>query len=130
MKNILILEDDKDMQGMYKIFFSDQEKKYDIEIENDATVALKRLKEKLFDLIILDIIMEPMFGDSFFLYLRGDEKTMRIPVLVVSVLSPDTLGRLKKIDHVDTIDKPVTLDFLQKPVTKQQLLKEVDKMLS
>ncbi len=130
MKNILILEDDKDMQGMYKIFFSDQEKKYTIEIENDATVALKRLKEKPFDLIILDIIMEPMFGDSFFLYLRSDEGTMRIPVLVVSVLSPDTLGRLKKIDNVDAVNKPVRLSFLQKPITKQQLLKEIDKMLS
>ncbi|MFH1783295.1 MAG: response regulator [bacterium] len=129
MKRILIIDDDKDMRGLYEMFFSDQTEKYEVEIQSDATVALERVKDSKFDLIILDIIMEPMFGDSFFLYLRGEESTMRVPVLVVSVLGPDTMGRLKRIDHVDTIDKPRTLDFLQKPVTKEQLLCEVDRML-
>ena len=124
---ILLVEDEKKMASFIERGL--KEERYIVDVAFDGERGLFLAEVKPYDLIILDIIMEPMFGDSFFLYLRSDEKTMRIPVLVVSVLSPDTLGRLKKIDHVDTIDKPMTLDFLQKPITKQQLLKEVDRMI-
>ncbi|MFH1238922.1 MAG: response regulator [bacterium] len=119
MKNIMIVEDDKDMQEIYRNIFKD-EKKYEISLIDDATMALRTLKDKTFDLIILDIIMEPMMGDSFFLFIKGDEKTRHIPIIVVSVLSPDTLKQLQKVDNVM---------ILQKPITKAQLLKEVNKIL-
>ncbi len=119
-KNILILEDDRDMRDMYKIFFKDQEPKYSIDIEDKAKEALKRLKQKEYDLIILDIIMEPLPGDSFFVYVRDNKKTVNIPILVVSVLSHDALELLKRINHVR---------FLQKPITKEQLFEEIDKIL-
>lgn len=120
MKNILIIEDDKDMHRIYEDMFKTEGKKYKIEILDDATIALKRLKEEKYDLVILDIIMEPMSGDSFFVYLRENIKTTDIPVLIVSVLSPDTLVQLKKINHVQ---------FFQKPITKEQLLKKIDEIL-
>ncbi|MBL7081782.1 MAG: response regulator [Candidatus Omnitrophica bacterium] len=116
VKQILIVEDNRDMQELYKIFFSDQQDKYSIDIESRADVALKKIKEKTYDLIILDIIMEPMTGESFFSYARQEVKTVFTPILVVSVLSPDTLVKLKKINHVD---------FLQKPITKEQLMQKI-----
>lgn len=119
MKNILIVEDDKDMQEIYRNMFKD-DKKYEISIIDDATMALRTLKDKNFDLIILDIIMEPMMGDSFFLFIKGDEKTSHIPIIVVTVLNPDTLKQLKKVDNVV---------LLQKPINKEQLFKEINKIL-
>jgi FixJ family two-component response regulator len=62
--------------------------------------------------------MEPMSGDAFFMHVRKgmNAKVKDIPILVVSVLSPSILRQLKKINHVD---------FVQKPVTKEQLLDKI-----
>ncbi|UCD14888.1 MAG: response regulator [Candidatus Omnitrophota bacterium] len=120
MREVLIVEDDKEMQEIYKDMFSAEKKGYEIVMANDGVVALRKLKEKKFDLIILDIIMEPIAGDSFFAYVRNDIKVMNIPIIVVSVLSPATLDHLKKINHVH---------FLQKPISKEGLFKKINEVL-
>ena len=119
IKRILIIEDDKEMADLYQDMFKERMNEYDIVIENNAESALARLDNESFDLIILDIIMEPMTGDSFYIFARLDKKIM-IPVLVVSVLSPDTLKNLEKIDNIS---------FLQKPVTEEQLFEVIDTIL-
>ena len=119
LKKILIVEDNKDMRMMYKIFFSGYEDKYSIDIEDKGIVALERLRKKDYDLIILDIIMQPMSGDTFFVQVRSYEKTKTVPVLVISVLNPDTLSYLRRINHIE---------FLQKPVTEEQLLSKIDEI--
>ncbi|RKY33287.1 MAG: hypothetical protein DRP74_00180 [Candidatus Omnitrophota bacterium] len=116
VKQILIVEDDKKMQDIYKIYFRDQAKKYKIEIVGSVEEATKRLAEGTFDLLILDIIMEPVPGDSLFVYVRSIKETRNMPIIVVSVLNPDNLWNLKAINGAK---------FIQKPVTKQRLLKEI-----
>lgn len=118
VKQILIVEDDKDMQEIYEDMFGDA-RGYKVDIVNKASEALRKLQEKKYNLIILDIIMEPVTGDSLFLYIRADKKTKDIPVLVVSVLSPVTMEKLKKINHID---------FLQKPITRGQLIEKIEQM--
>ncbi len=116
MKRVLIVEDDTDMQEIYRNMFNDQADKYEVDILGDAVEGLRRLKEGIFDLVILDIIMEPMPGDSFFSCARDDSAVRDIPILVVSVLNPDDLEHFKKTDHVD---------FLQKPITKEELFTKI-----
>ncbi len=120
-KHILIIEDNKDMQEIYKIFFSGQKEKYMIEIIGDSKAALKRIKEEGFDLVILDIIMQPISGDSIYVYLRENLKNKSVPVIVVSVLAPEVLKNLKKMNNVM---------LLQKPIAKEQLLKEIEEVLT
>lgn len=120
-KHILIIEDNKDMQEIYKIFFSDQTEKYTIEIIGDSQAALKRLKEEDFDLLILDIIMQPISGDSIYVYLRENLKNRNTPVIVISVLTSGVLKNLKKMNNIS---------IFQKPITKEQLLKEIDEILA
>ena len=118
VKQILIVEDDKDMQEIYEDMFGDA-RGYNVDMVNKASEALRKLQEKKYNLIILDIIMEPVTGDSLFLYIRADKKTKEIPVLVVSVLSPVTMEKLKKINHID---------FLQKPITRGQVIEKIEQM--
>lgn len=119
-KKILIIEDDTEMHSMYKIFFSGQEDKYVVNIEPLARQALEKTRQGKYDLIILDIIMEPMPGDEFFIHLRDNVKTRNIPVLAVSVLNPTMLEDLKELGHID---------FMQKPVTKDELFAKIEKLL-
>lgn len=119
MKRILIVEDDVDMQKIYKGMFA-KETQYSIEILGDAQDALKRLKEEKFDLAILDIIMEPMSGDSFFVHARNDIKIKNIPILVISILKKDTLNFLETLGN---------FYYLQKPITKSVLIDKINSIL-
>lgn len=119
MIKILIVEDDKDMQEIYRGMFAKAEQ-CSIEILGDAQAALKRLKEEKFDLVILDIIMEPMSGDSFFVHVRNEVKIKNIPILVISILKKDTLNFLETLGN---------FHYLQKPITKASLLEKIDLIL-
>jgi len=119
MKRILIVEDEKDMQDVYKELFQDQDK-YEIDVEGGTMPALRKVSSKNYDLIILDIIMEPIAGDSFFVYLRSDERTAKIPVLVVSVLGSDIMEKLRRVDHAH---------YLQKPINKKRLFDKLEDIL-
>ncbi|MFC1593940.1 response regulator [Candidatus Omnitrophota bacterium] len=120
VKNILIVEDDYDMRQLYQLFFKGLEDRYVITMEDKAEQALRMLANKHFDLIILDIIMEPLPGDTFFICARSYKKTMFLPILVVSVLSPSVLLNLKKINHAE---------FIQKPVTQEALMHKIKEMI-
>lgn len=119
MKRILIVEDDPDMQAIYKFMFNNETHKYAIQITGDAARALRAIRQKHFDLIISDIIMRDMSDRSFPAQVRQEERN-NAPVLVVSVLNPDMLGQLKKMHRVY---------FLQKPITREKLLKKINSIL-
>ncbi|MBN2058314.1 MAG: response regulator [Candidatus Saganbacteria bacterium] len=120
VKRILIVEDDEGMREIYADMFEAEKKQYLIKQVSNAKEALVLAQKETFDLIILDIIMEPLPGDSFFVRLRDNPKTSDIPVVIISVLSPDTLSKLKDIDHCSII---------QKPVRKEQVLRLLEKHL-
>lgn len=119
MKNIMIVEDDLGMQEIYRDIFSEKKDEYKVELFGDGRLAYKRAKEGDIDMIILDMIMEPMDGNEFYACLRNqsDKKINSIPVLVVSVINPNSLIEMKRINNVD---------FLQKPVTGEQLFRKID----
>ena len=117
--NVLIVDDNLDMLDIYKSMFEGEER-FEIDLMSDAMKALRKLDSQRYDLIILDIVMEPLTGESFFVYLRGNVKTMHVPVIVVSVLEPHTLETIGKLDHSV---------ILQKPIHKEDLFKAIDQCL-
>ncbi|MBU2103154.1 MAG: response regulator [Candidatus Omnitrophota bacterium] len=121
MKNILIVDDEPAMHELYRDMFSLAQDRYDIEIQFDAAEALVRAHQKKFDLIILDIIMEPMAGDSLLVYLRKDSQTKDIPVLIASALNPAILRTLQTINH---------LTIIQKPFKAKDLFENLDRILN
>jgi CheY-like chemotaxis protein len=116
---ILIVDDNEDMLQIYDNMFKD-EARYSVDLMKDAMQALRSLSKKQYDLIILDIIMEPLTGESFFVYLRSDERTMHIPVIAVTVLEPDMVETIRKVDHSE---------ILQKPIRKEDLMSSIERCL-
>jgi adenylate cyclase len=120
LKRILIVEDDRDMQEYYEYIFRNERKRYIVDLVGDPVSAMGQLKERKYDLFIVDIIMERMPGDVFIANIKKDRRTKEIPVLVVSVLEPDMLEELVKKKRVY---------FLPKPITKKQLLSKMRELL-
>ena len=119
MKRILIVEDDLDMQAIYRFMFKDEGQTYAIQITGDTVSALRAIRQNHYDLIISDIIVRATKDESFIAQVKKERKD-GIPVLVVSVLSPDMLAQLKKMRRVY---------FLQKPITKEKLLNKITRIL-
>ena len=109
------------MGDIYRIMFKNKADKYEMVIERDARVAFKRLEDEDFDLVVLDIIMEPMGGESFYAVMRSDDRVKGIPVIVVSVLNTEDIEHMKR--------KRGPIDFLKKPVTEKQLFEKIESFL-
>jgi CheY-like chemotaxis protein len=120
LKRIMVVEDSVDMKEIYQDIFSG-EGGYQVEYFSLAEEGLARLRAgERYDLIIVDIIMEPMPGDSFFVRLRKELNLETVPVLVATVLDEKILGRLHEIGQ---------FGYLQKPITKELLLAKIAQLV-
>ncbi len=113
---MLIVEDDPIMQRLYSIFFSEYRDKFKLDIYTNAVYALEASQLNDYDLVILDLIMEPMSGNSFLINFRAMEKNGNVPVIIVSVLSPDDFKALTELGK---------MAFLQKPITEELLFQKI-----
>ena len=115
-KKIMIVEDEKAYHDLYKIMF--EGKDYDINYAYDGDEAMQALEHNKPDLIILDMLLDMVTGDTFFLHIKGMPKYADIPVIIISSFSKKQYKNLKKIDP--------NLVYIEKPyLTKEKLLEEV-----
>lgn len=117
-KEILIVEDDRTWQGFYREILNGGD--YNLTIASDGKEGIKRIGEKKFDLIILDIIMKELTGDRIFSLLRRSSIYREVPVIFASVLNKETYACAKMLGHVS---------YLEKPFAKEDLLREVKKSI-
>ncbi|HVL50632.1 MAG TPA: response regulator [Actinomycetota bacterium] len=78
-----------------------------VEAAGDGGVALERLTESRFDIVVLDILMPQVDGFEVLATMKADPKLRRIPVVVISGL-----------DEMDSVVRCIELgadDFLAKP---------------
>jgi CheY-like chemotaxis protein len=120
-KKIMIVEDEKAYHDLYRIMF--EGKDYDINYAYDGDEAMQALEQNKPDLIILDMLLDMVTGDTFFLHIKGMPKYADIPVIIISAFSKKQYKNLKKVDP--------NLVYIEKSyLTKEKLLEEVeDKLL-
>jgi len=117
MKKILIVEDEKSMHEVYQDIFLEEKGQYHLFFAFSVEEALNILGKETIDLIVLDIIMEPIPGQYLYLKLMQDEelKSKKIPVIIASVLKRDMFERLESVGEVCVFEKPIVREpFLHK----------------
>ncbi len=104
--NILIVDDDvHNIQLAINILKEDE--KYNIIFTTSGKEALLRVKEYIFDLILLDILMEPMDGFEVCKILKSDKLTKDIPIIFLSAKDDETsISKGFELGAVDYITKP------------------------
>ncbi|MBI9098516.1 MAG: response regulator [Spirochaetaceae bacterium] len=104
--NILVVDDDlKNIQ--VGINFLKKNEKYHLVFATNGKQALKRVKDSLFDLILLDIMMPEMDGYEVCRRLKEDEHTRDIPVLFLTAKQgADNLVKGFEAGGADYITKP------------------------
>lgn len=120
-KKILIVEDDEFLAEIYNKQFLQEG--YESQVALDGEVALKILGQENFDLILLDIMLPKMDGLTVLEKIKANDKTSKIPVVILSNLSQDA-----------TVKKGLALGasgyLLKAQYLPQQAVNEVKKFLS
>jgi two-component system sensor histidine kinase/response regulator len=94
---------------------------YEIVKASSGEEALEKLSCSGIDLVLLDIMMPRMSGFEVLEKIRADEKTRRLPVVMITTLR-ETADRVKALDMGCD-------DFISKPFDKHELLARVKSLL-
>ncbi len=114
-KSIMIVEDDQIFHDLYTEMLEDTD--YRLIHVYDGDEALLELEKEKPDLLILDIVMDMVTGDTVFLFLKGRPEHADIPIIIISSQRKQDYKSLKDVDP--------NLIFLNKGVTKKKLIEEI-----
>ena len=124
-KIILIVDDDPDLVETTKIML--QSGGYDVMSAASRTQAMEQIRQRVPDLILLDVIMgTDAAGFDLSYELRGNPEYARIPIIMLTGISRTTgidFGKDKGTDYIPAEG------FLDKPVHPQKLLAKVAEVL-
>ena len=96
MAKILIVEDDPFVQRFYKRLF--EVSKFQVDMASDGQEGLRKAREMLPDLILLDIVMPKLGGMDVLALLKAGEATKDIPVVMLTVLNDqDTVRKATRL---------------------------------
>ncbi|WP_354622840.1 response regulator [Psychromonas sp. MME2] len=112
MKNILLIDDDKELVSLLAEFLSLEN--FNIDIAHDGESGLEKALSGIYDLILLDVMMPRMNGFEMLKLLRQKSE---MPVLMLTAKG-------------DEIDKVLGLemgadDYLAKPFSERELLARI-----
>ena len=80
---ILVIEDSPLVQNMYGLAFPRRE--YELVTASDGREALRRLREGVFDVVLLDLRMPGMNGVEFLQEVRRRPELARLPIVLTTI---------------------------------------------
>lgn len=124
MSKILIVDDDPDFVEATRMVL--ESKGYEVISAADGDEGLRKVKEELPDLVILDVIMSTVLdGLHMSQEMANDLEQENIPILMVTSIANSDYAALFPTDEYVHID-----DFVTKPVAPDELLKRVEKLVA
>lgn len=122
MKKILIAEDDFFIRDAYKEIFQDNG--YDVEVANDGEDAISKIRSRLFDMILLDIMMPKVSGLDVLSQIRSVEGfNKKTPVFFIT-----------NVGEQNFIEKAFKTGMdgyiIKSQFTPQQIVDEINKFLA
>lgn len=120
MKRILVVDDDEMNLKMAKYIL--EQKKYIVSTASSGMECLTTLKNRMIDLILLDVEMPIMNGIKTLENIRKQEEYDNIPVMFLTAdASEDTVIAAGKLGVVG---------YVKKPYMPQEFLERVEKALN
>ena len=115
-KNILVVDDDKDIRELIAIYLKAEN--FNVKLAENGVEALELIEENNFDLVVLDVMMPKMDGLETLIEIR---KKYVMPVIFLTA----------KNEEIDMI-KGLTLgadDYIAKPFSSMELLARIKAQL-
>lgn len=115
-KNILIVDDDKDISELIAVYLKSED--YYVDKACNGLEALQLIKENIYDLIILDIMMPQMDGLETLIHIR---KEFNMPIIFLT-------AKNQEIDLIRGLSLGAD-DYISKPFSSMELIARVKAQL-
>jgi DNA-binding response OmpR family regulator len=127
--DILIIDDDKDLVASIDIIL--QTKNYQVRSALDGKEGYDKIKNKIPDLILLDVMMATdTEGFDLAYKLKEDPKYTNIPIIMITSFTQKMAEEgPDRFQHILGEAWPVSF-FLEKPIDPEVLLSTIEKVLS
>jgi two-component system, OmpR family, response regulator ChvI len=122
-KKILYVDDEPDMTSMLKM--SLEHAGFSIDVFNDPLLALKNFKPKMYDLVILDVMMPKMDGLELYSQLKNVDPNINGCFLTASSETYGEELRKKKGRHCE-LNKDL---FLYMPLPISKIVEEINRRI-
>jgi len=116
-KDILLVDDDPDFVEAVKVIV--EKAGYDVRVAYDGQEGIEAVKEKLPDLIVLDVMMPVMNGHEACAKLKGNQETAEIPIILLTAVADRVTT--STYTHRDMLESEAD-DYIPKPVEPNDLL--------
>ncbi len=128
LKEVLIVDDDPDFVETMEIIL--QGNGYETRTARNGEEAFKKVRDKIPDIILLDIMMKTK-TDGIWVSekIRAEEDLKKIPIIMITAVNKDSemakfnLGQEKDMEYM-----PVNV-FMEKPIEAKDLLREIKKLI-
>ncbi|MBN1901178.1 diguanylate cyclase [Candidatus Sumerlaeota bacterium] len=109
--SVLVVDDDPEQLEL--IEYSLKKEDFDVIVSSSANEALEILENRIPDIVLLDIVMPKMNGIEVLQHIHKDEKTSRIPVILISAYNdtPRIVQGLQEGAN-DYVTKPINFSVL------------------
>ncbi len=119
MAQILIVEDERDLVDLLQ--FNLRQAGHETSFAQDGEQALERIKERVPDLVLLDLMLPDISGTEICKQLKTSPRTKHVPVIMVT-------ARSEEIDRVVGFELGAD-DFVTKPFSVRELLLRIKAVL-
>lgn len=118
-KNVIYIEDEPEMVDLVTLILN--RKGFSVKGAGGGREGLDLVKKEMPDLVLLDLMMPDVDGWDVYQQMKADEKTRKIPVIVIT-------AKAQSIDKVLGLHIAKVEGYISKPFTPQELLDSVDKI--
>ena len=119
-KKVVYIEDEPEMIDLVRLILS--RKGYEVIGANGGREGLDIIRQKLPDLVLLDLMMPDMDGWDVYQQMKSVEATRDIPVIVIT-------AKAQSIDKVLGLHIAKVDDYISKPFSPQELVESVEKVI-
>lgn len=110
---ILVVDDNDDNRYTLTLYL-ELEGYTDLAIAEDGEQAIAALKEREFDLVLLDVMMPKVDGYQVLTWLKGEKRLADLPVIMISALNEmSSVVRCIELGAVDYLQKPFNQHLLR-----------------
>ncbi len=114
-KKILVIEDEKDIQELLGHYLGREG--FQVEAAGNGEAGLRKVREKKFDLILLDLMLPQMDGLEVCRALRSQAQTAGIPLIMVTAKREET-------DRVVGLEMGAD-DYITKPFSPREVVARI-----
>jgi len=120
MKSILLIEDDPFLTDIYTTKL--KESGFSLEVAKDGEKGLRKIREKMPDLVVLDIVLPQIDGWEILREIKADEKLKNLKVIILS-----NLGQKEEIEK--GLELGAAKYLIKAHYTPSEVVEEIKKVL-